>query len=92
MALTRCLDCNATLKNDELACYACGTRVEGRSKSNFGAGFTTFLTILFVTSTLLTLGSLFVEGTPPFGQCLMVTVVLLIVRGSAGGMVSKSSS
>ena len=86
------MDCNATLKAEELNCYACGTRVEGKGKSNLGAGFTTFLTILFVTSALITVGSLFVEGTPPFGQCLMVTVVLLIVRGSASGMASKSSS
>lgn len=88
MALTRCLDCNATIKPDELKCYACGTRVEGRSKSKLGAGFATFLTILFVTSTLLTVGSFFLE-TAAFGKCLMVTIVLLVIRASAGGMAKQ---
>ena len=85
MALTRCMDCNATIKADELTCYACGTRVEGRRKSKIGGGVATFLTILFVTSALITVASLFLEGAPPFGKCLIVTVVLLMVRASAGG-------
>jgi uncharacterized paraquat-inducible protein A len=92
LTLSRCSDCNATIKSDELQCYSCGTRVDGRRKSKLGAGFATFLTILFLTSALLTVGSLFVEQAPPFGKCLMVTIVLLVVRGSAGDMSSKSSS
>jgi hypothetical protein len=86
MAIARCHDCNASLKPDELACYTCGTRVEGRNKSKFGAGFATFVTILFFASGLLTVASLFLESTPSFTKCLMVTVVLLVVRTSAGEM------
>ena len=92
MALTRCLDCNATVKADELNCYACGTRVEGRRKSKFGAGFATFLSILFFTSALLTVSSLFLENGPSFGKCLMVSVVLLVARTSAGGMTKQEDS
>jgi hypothetical protein len=91
MAITRCHDCNATLKADELRCYGCGTAVEGRSKSKFGAGFTTFVTILFFLSGILTVASLFVEATPGFTKCLMVTVVLLVVRTSAGEMDSSKT-
>jgi len=86
MAITRCHDCNATLKADEVSCYTCGTPVEGRSKSKFGSGFSTLVTILFFASGLLTIASLFVEATPGFTKCLMVTVVLLVVRTSAGEM------
>lgn len=86
MAITRCHDCNATLKADELICYTCGTSVEGRNKSKLGAGFATFVTILFFASGLLTVASLFVDVTPSFTKCLMVTVVLLVVRTSAGEM------
>jgi hypothetical protein len=60
--------------------------VEGRSKSKFGSGFATLVTILFFASGLLTVASLFVEATPGFTKCLMVTVVLLVVRTSAGEM------
>jgi hypothetical protein len=91
LALTRCLDCNATLKPDEVKCYSCGTRVEGRGGSNFGAGFAMFLSILFFTSAMLTVASLFIETAPSFTKCLMVTVVLLVVRSSAAQMASKKS-
>lgn len=90
MALSRCLDCNATLKPDELKCYACGTRVEGRGKSKIGAGFATFVSILFCTSAMITVGSLFVEDMP-FEKCLMVTAALLIIRGSMGQMAGKKT-
>ena len=88
MALTRCVDCNATIKPDEVKCYACGTRVEGRGKSRLSAGFATFLTILFVTSILLTVGSFFLEDAA-FGKCLIATLVLLVIRASAGGMAKQ---
>lgn len=84
------MDCNATVKADELECYACGTRVEGRRrKSKLGSGFATFLSILFFTSALLTVSSLFIENAPSFAKCLMVTVVLLVIRASAGGMAKQ---
>jgi uncharacterized paraquat-inducible protein A len=91
VALTRCVDCNATVKPDELVCYACGTKVEGRGKSKFGSGFSTVVTMLFFGSFLLTIASLFVEGMPSFGKCVMANMVLLVVRSSSGEMVSKKS-
>lgn len=91
MALERCVDCNASIKPDEYKCYACGTRVEGRRPSGSVSGFATFLTILFCTSAMITVASLFVAHDL-FQKCLIATVALLVLRGTAGPMVSKKSS
>jgi hypothetical protein len=92
LALTRCTDCNSTIKADELECYACGTPVEGRRKSRLSSGFSAFVTFLFFASFLLTIASLFLENLPTLPQCLMVNVVLLIIRCSSGEMIGKKSS
>jgi len=91
VALTRCVDCNATIKADELECYACGTPVEGRRKSKFSSGLSALVTFLFFGSFLLTIASLFLENMPSVSQCLMVNVVLLVIRCTSGEMVSKKS-
>jgi hypothetical protein len=56
-----------------------------------GSGFATLTTILFLTSAMLTVASLFIENAPSFTKCLMVTIVLMVVRSSAGQMASKKS-
>ncbi len=91
MALTRCVDCNATIKPDELECYACGTPVEGRKKSRLGSGFSAFVTMLFFGSFLLTIASLFVDFLPSVSKCLMVNMVLLVIRSTSGEMVGRKS-
>jgi hypothetical protein len=91
LALTRCVDCNATIKPDELECYACGTPVEGRRKSKFKTRFSAFVTFLFFSSFLLTLASLFMENMPSVSKCLMVNMILLVIRSTSGEMVSKKS-
>ena len=92
MALTRCVDCNATIKADEMECYSCGTKVEGRKKSKLGSGFSTLVTFLFFGSFLVTIASLFLENMPPVSICLMANMVLLVVRSTTGEkMVSKKS-
>jgi hypothetical protein len=85
------LDCNATIKADEVKCYACGTVVEGRQKSKFGSGFATLVTCLFLASFLLTIASLFLDNMPSLSTCLLINMVLLVIRSTSGEMISKKS-
>jgi len=72
-------------------CYSCGTPVEERETTQtvFGKRFKLFLTVAFGASALLTLASIFVDFTPPFMRCLMLTFILLLIRSSAAQMLDK---
>ena len=89
--MDKCRDCNSTLKTGELECYNCGASVILREtrQTVFGKRFASFLTVAFFASALLTLASLFVDFTPPFMRCLMLTLILLLIRSSAVQMMDK---
>jgi hypothetical protein len=92
--MTKCHDCNGTLKKDELQCFNCGATVKTQEtvQTVFGKRFATFLNIAFIASSLLTVASLFFDFTPPFMRCLMLTFVLLLIRSSAVQMMEKKKS
>ena len=92
--MTRCRDCNSSLKPDEKECWSCGAAVVQKesARSIFGTRFASLITILFFASAVLTVASLFIDATPPFWKCLITTVVLLFVRSSAGQMLEKKGS
>lgn len=88
--MEKCRDCNSILKKEETVCYACGAPVKRKDE---GAGFAGYLlkTINFMLfgSAALTAASLFFSFTPPFTKCAVVTLVLGIVKSSAGQMAER---
>ncbi len=77
----------------ETVCLSCGSVLEQvTTKDRMGGGFRFILSVLFFASAALTVASLFFEFTPPFTRCAVATVVLLIVRTSAGEMVERKKS
>lgn len=89
--MIRCLDCNASLKKDETACFTCGTPVKRQDpRSSYGARFATFIKFAFIGSCVLTVASLFFEATPSFAKCITTTLILLCVKSSADQMLDKT--
>ncbi len=90
--MSRCLDCNSSLKTGEKQCFACGAPAPGENvKSNFGQNFATFIKLAFLASCALTVASLFLDFTPSFSKCAVCTVVLLLAKSSADQMLEKKS-
>ncbi len=90
MALHRCLDCNATIKDSETRCWACGSEVPPREAApNLSARFAAVINVFFLLSLAVTAASLFTDLMPPFLRCATVSGVLFLVRSSAGEMAHK---
>jgi len=90
--MSRCMECNASLKVDEKKCYACGSPAPGFvNKSNFGQMFATFIKYAFFGSLVLTVASLFLDFTPSFAKCAISSIVLLMAKSSAEQMIEKKS-
>lgn len=88
--MIRCADCNSLLMKDEHDCPTCGASTQNDSKTvRRRRQFVTILNILLYASLALTLASIFVPNTPSFLKCLPVSLVLLLVRSSAGEMADK---
>jgi hypothetical protein len=93
MPLHRCLDCNATMKADETACWACGSAAKPKDQSaGLGRGFATFINFFFILSLVVTVASLFTDMMPPFLKCATVTGVLFLVKSSMGQMMEKKKT
>ncbi|HLW75898.1 MAG TPA: hypothetical protein VKS01_02915 [Bryobacteraceae bacterium] len=92
--MTRCRECHSIMTPTETTCLFCGSVADKPTgKDKLGDGFRTVITILFFLSAALTVASLFLSNyTPPFTRCAIATVVLLIVRTSAGEMVERKNS
>lgn len=91
--MDRCRDCNATMKNDETVCWACGSVCQAHvPASGWGKGFMNLITCAFLISAAMTVASLFFDATPPFSKCMTATIVLLLVRSSADQMFEKKKS
>lgn len=93
MALQHCLDCNATMKSDETVCWACGSITKPKELPlGLGHRFASLINFLFIISIVFTVASMFTDFVPPFGRCITVTLVLLLVKSSAGQMMEKRKS
>ena len=91
--MERCLDCNCSLRSDEVACISCGSPRKPRSeKPSMMVRFAKAVQILFIISCVLTVASLFLPATPSFLKCLATTVILLFVNRSAEQMAEKQKS
>ncbi|MBZ5604068.1 MAG: hypothetical protein LAO79_17345 [Acidobacteriia bacterium] len=88
--MDKCLDCNSTLKDDELVCYTCGSaRRQKNPKPTMAQRGALIVKVLFVISGLFTVASLFLPATPSFTKCLATTIILMFVNRSAEQMVEK---
>ena len=90
MAIHRCRDCNSTVKADETSCWACGSAIERKDvASGLGSRFAKFINFFFVVSLVITVASMFTDMMPPFMRCAAVSLVLFLVKSSAGQMAEK---
>jgi DNA-directed RNA polymerase subunit RPC12/RpoP len=91
--MMRCMDCHATMKSDELQCWACGSAVVKKEtpRSLFARRFATGLKFATIGSGILTVASLFFDATPSFTRCITATIVLLLAKSSAEQMIEKKS-
>ena len=90
--LDRCRDCNASLKQGEKDCYACGASVRaGTTKSEFGKRFAALLKYAFIISAVCSVASLFLDEMPSFGKCITATLVLLLAKSSAEQMLEQKN-
>ena len=90
--MNRCRECTSVMTKTETVCLACGSAADKSTTTDkMSGGFRTMLNILFISSCVLTVASLFFEFTPPFTKCAVSTLVLLIVKSSAGQMIERKS-
>ena len=89
--MMKCRDCHASMRNEELKCWACGAKViqKDTPRITFAKRLATGLKFAFIGSGLLTVASLFFDATPSFVRCISVTLVLLLAKSSADQMVEK---
>ena len=88
--MNRCRECHAVMTKTETVCLGCGSQLEvSTGKDQLTGGFRTVINILFIVSAVLTVLSLFLDATPPFSKCLISTLVLLVVKSSAGQMIES---
>ena len=91
--MDRCLDCNSTLKPEEMVCYTCGSSRKDKNKTpNFFARCATAVKVMFILSAILTVASLFLPATPSFVKCFATTVILMFVNRSAEQMTEKQKT
>ena len=91
MAIHKCLDCNSTVKDSETHCWSCGSVIERKDvASGLGVGFAKFINFFFILSLVITVASMFTDMMPPFMSCATVSLVLFLVRSSAGQMTEKA--
>src|SRR5947209_4481377 len=85
--MSRCTQCNGSLKKGETTCFVCGSAVpEEHPKTPFRERLRTMIKIAFFGSALLTIASLFTDLGPSFVKCFGATVILLFVKNSADQM------
>jgi hypothetical protein len=86
--MTRCNQCNALLTKTEKVCAGCGASCSSpeESKASARKRFAAVINLLFFASLALTVAAIFVPYTPSVAKCFQITVVLFIVRSSAGEM------
>jgi hypothetical protein len=90
--MTRCLNCNSILKENERTCVRCGAPADGHiSSSAFRERFAWTIKVIFFASLTTTVASLFSDRTPPFWMCLVTSLILLLVMSSATKMSDQAN-
>lgn len=86
--MNKCVNCNGSLRSNEVTCYVCGTAVPVVSKATaMKERFCSGVKFAFYGSAALTVASLFLSDyTPSFVKCLVATVILHFVKSSADQM------
>ena len=83
----KCLNCHASLKPDETACFMCDTPVpQDTNKVTLQQRFRTGVKFGLFFCAGLTVLSLFTDLAPSFTKCLVATVVMSLVKSSADQM------
>jgi hypothetical protein len=91
--MNRCRECHAVMTKTETVCLGCGSQLEVSTKmDSVTGGFRSVINVLFIASAIMTVASLFFDATPPFSKCLVSTLVLLVVKSSAGQMVERKKT
>jgi hypothetical protein len=91
--MTRCLQCNASLRSDEQRCYGCGAPVpKSNPAPTFGQRFQSIVKVLFIISAVMTVASLFTDYVPGFAKCFGTMVILFFVKNSADQMTETGKS
>jgi hypothetical protein len=91
--MNRCRECHAVMTKTETVCLGCGSQLEVSSKmDHVTGGFRSVINVLFIASAIMTVASVFFDATPPFSKCLVSTLVLLVVKSSAGQMVERKKT
>jgi uncharacterized protein (DUF983 family) len=85
--MERCPDCNGVMLKSETKCGFCGTKVESGHQGSGPARFVMVVNVALALSVAVTGAALFLPGLPAFSSLVPFTVVLLMVRGSAGQMI-----
>lgn len=89
----RCLQCNATLRQEEKICYGCGSAVpQAHPKMTYGQHFQSIVKVLFLLSAVLTVVSIFTDYVPSFAKCFGSMVILFFVKNSADQMTETGKS
>jgi hypothetical protein len=88
--MEKCHDCNSILSKEETSCFTCGCAVRRKAPGAGVAGnMVRVINVLMVVAAILTVASLFFNFTPPFATCAVVTLILGIVKSSAGQMAER---
>jgi hypothetical protein len=79
--------CHGTMQKNETKCFLCGSELPpDPNKVTFKERFAGIVKVAMIISGLMTVASLFVDFTPSFVKCSIVTVVLGMVLKSAQQM------
>jgi hypothetical protein len=70
----------------ETECGACGAHIK-KASGGAGARLALLLNMALCLSAAVTVATLFLPGLPSFSKLLPITIVLLMVRGSADQMI-----
>ena len=89
--MERCRQCDAPLAKTDVNCVTCGANLKpDTKKATFQKRFQKGVTVMFFISATLMVASLFTSSVPSFFTCFGVTIVLYMVRSSAGEMTQAS--
>ena len=90
--MQRCMTCSSVMTPKETTCLACGTPIRSDDKKAKTANILKLVTnIIFWTSVVTALASVFFGIGPPWKGSAMVAVLVRILRSSACQMVEKTN-
>jgi uncharacterized membrane protein len=88
--MSRCGNCNGSLRDGETKCFLCDTPVPAsKTKVTIPERFQTVIKVTFIVSAMMTVASLFFDFTPSFTKCLVATLILGLVKSSGDQMAQK---